>query len=145
MKTKTHFKYIEWRDTRGLHEDVVHSISELKFLRDELHFLRDLITEHTLELIYGRPYEEAAQIGAQLHTYENRLQSLLKKLNLHSSNLQVLMDDIDVPNELKDYKDTHYKLMISMMDFHTDLKKTKRIIFKMLAEIMKKSKQKKLL
>lgn len=145
MKPKTHFKYIEWRDTPGLHEDVVQSISELKFLRDELHFLRDLVSEHTFELIYGKPYEEAAQIGAQLLIYENRVQYLLKKLNMHSNNLQTLMDTIEVPHELKDYKDAHYKLMISIMDFHSDVKKTKRVLFEMLALIKKGNKQKKLL
>jgi len=141
---KTQLEYIEWRDTKGLHEDVLQGISELLFLKDELHFLRDLVADHTLELIYGRPYEEAAQLGAQLHTYTNRLTGLLKDLKHHSNNLRVLTDDIDVPNELKDYKEVHFKLMIDIFDFHADVKKSKRIMFKMLTDIMKKSKQKKL-
>lgn len=141
---KTHIKYIEWRDTKGLHEDVLQAISELQFLKDELRFLRDLVVDHTLELIYGRPFEEAAKLGADLLTYDKRLKRLLKDLKDHSNNLQVLMDDIEEPNELKIYKENHYILMIAVMDFYADVKKSKRIIFKMLAEIMKKSKQKKL-
>ena len=46
---KTHFKYIEWRDTNGLHEDTLQSLSDLRFLKDELQFLKDLVAEHTLE------------------------------------------------------------------------------------------------
>jgi hypothetical protein len=142
MNNTTHFKYIKWRDTEGLHQDTLQSISELKFLRDELHFLNDLVAEHTLEIIYGKSHEEAARIGTQLHTHQNRLRQLLKDMKEHSNNLKFLTDDVDVPNELKDYKDTHYNLMISMMGFHSGVKRTKRTIFKMLAEIMKKSKQK---
>ncbi len=144
MNTTTHFKYIEWRNTKGLHEDSINAISDLMFLKDELHFLKDLVAEHTLELMYGKSHEEAVKIGIALHTLDDRLKNLLKDLVVHSNNLKVLTDDIDVPNELQDYKNVHYKLMVEAMDFHTDLKKTKRIIFEMMADIMKKSKQKKL-
>tara|TARA_R110002012_G_scaffold321121_3_gene547609 strand:- start:21666 stop:22034 length:369 start_codon:yes stop_codon:yes gene_type:complete len=120
------------------------SISELKFLQDELHFLRDLVAEDTLELIYNITHEKAAQIAIALRGYDKRVKRLLKEMQAHANNLQVLIDDIDVPNEVKEYKNTHYELMISTMDLHADVKKTKRTIFKMLAEIMKKSKQKNL-
>ncbi|HIB49537.1 MAG TPA: hypothetical protein EYO35_14660 [Flavobacteriaceae bacterium] len=144
MKTNTHYKYIEWRNPSGLHDDIGMSISELKFLQDELHFLRDLVAEDTLELIYNITHEKAAQIAIALRGYDKRVKRLLKEMQAHANNLQVLIDDIDVPNEVKEYKNTHYELMISTMDLHADVKKTKRTIFKMLAEIMKKSKQKNL-
>jgi len=144
MKTTTHFKYIEWRDPRGLHEDTVRSLSDLKFLKDELQFLMNLVAEHTLELIYGESSEESKVIFSQLADHKKRLEKLLKALEAHSNKLQVLLDDTDVPGELKLYKDEHYKLIIEEMDFHSDVKKTKRTIFQMLSEIMKKSKQKKL-
>lgn len=145
MTTTTHLKFIEWRNTDGLHEDAVQSISELNFLKDEILFLRDLVSEHSLELIYGKSFEEAAKIGADLHTFSNRLQSLLKELKAHSNNLKVLLDDVEEPNELKNYKDRHYKLMLEIMHLQVDIKKTKRNIFSMLGKIIKKSKQKKLL
>ena len=74
-----------------------------------------------------------------------RLEKLLKELEMHSNNLQVLLDDDDVPGEMRTYKDEHYRLLIEEMNFHADVQKTKRSIFKMLAEIMKQRKQKKLL
>ncbi|MDT0556153.1 hypothetical protein [Patiriisocius hiemis] len=144
MNTRTNFKYVEWRDTKGLHADSVNAISDLKFLKDELQFLKDLVAEHTLELIYGKPHEEAVRIGAELRTFDNRLKNLLKNLVIHSNNLQVLTDDIDVPNELQDYKNVHYKLMIEVMDFHSDVKNAKHKIFKMMSSMMKESKQKKM-
>ena len=144
MKTSTHYKYIEWRNPSGLYDDIVVSISELKFLQDELHFLKDLVAEDTLELIYDITHEKAARIAVALRGYDKRVKRLLKEMQAHDNNIQVLIDDIDVPNELKEYKNTHYDLMVSTMDLHADVKKTKRAIFKMLAEIMKKSKQKRL-
>ena len=93
MKKTMNIKYIEWRDTKGLHEDVLHGISELLFLKDELHFLIDLVADHTLELIYGRPYEEAAQLGADLLIYDNRLSCLLEEFKNHYNKLLILMDD----------------------------------------------------
>ena len=144
MNHTTNIEYIKWRNTQGLHEDAVNTISNLKFYKDELHFLKDLVAEHTLELIYGKSHEEALKIGTELHALNNRLKNLLKVLVEHSNHLQVLTDDIDVPNELIDYENVHYKLMVDASDFYRDVKKSKHKIFKMMADIMKKSKQKKL-
>jgi len=140
---KAHVEYIEWRDTKGLNEDIKKSISDLKFLRDELHFLRDLAAAHTLEIIYGTSHEAAQKIAANIHMHENKGQRLIKDLRAHSNNLQTLIDEIDVPRELKDYKNTHYKLMVETMDFYCDVKKTKRNIFEMLSTILKSGKKKK--
>lgn len=142
---KTHFKYIEWRDTRGLHQDTLDSLSDLKFLKDELQFLKDLVAEHTLQLIYGKDPIESKAIFNQLEGHSKQLAKLIKNLEVHKNSLQVLMDDDDVPGELLEYKDKHYKLLTEEMDFHLDVKKTKRTIFEMLSDLMKKSKQKKLL
>jgi hypothetical protein len=144
MKTTSHLKFIQWRDPAGLHEDTVKSILDIKFLKDELQFLKDLAAEHTLELIYGTSTEESHAIIKQLAEHSKRLEKLFKSLEEHRNNLQILMDEDDVAGELNTYKNQHYTLMIAEMDFHADLKKTKHIIFKLLSDIMKKSKQKKL-
>lgn len=145
MTTKSHLIFIEWRDSAGLHADTAKTILDIKFLKDELRFLKDLMAAHTLELIYGNTVEESKVVINQLTAHSNRLITLLKALEVHCNNLQVVMDDDDVPGEMQSYKDEHYRLMIEEMDLHADLKKTKQIIFKMLAEVMKKSKQKKLI
>lgn len=138
----THYKYIKWRDTNGLHEDTVSSLSDLMFLKDELAFLEGLVAEHTLQLIFGKDAVESKLIFNQLNEHSKHLKNLIKKIEKHKNKLQILMDDDDVAGELHDYKNEHYKLIIEEMDFHANVKKTKRIIFKMLAAIMKKSKKK---
>ncbi|QNJ99081.1 hypothetical protein [Constantimarinum furrinae] len=141
----SHFKYIEWRDTSGLHQDTLHSLSELHFLKDELRFLEDLVEEHTLQLFYGKDQIENKSILNQLDNHSKRLLILLKELEAHKNKLQVLMDNNDVLGELREYKDEHYKLLLEEMDFHSDVKNTKRTIFEILSVLIKKNKQKKLL
>ncbi|MDX1461735.1 MAG: hypothetical protein R3359_01660 [Marinirhabdus sp.] len=142
METKTHYKFIQWRDTGGLHEDTTITISDLKFLQDELHFLTDLASEETLEMIYGISHEASAFVAEKLQACQNRVEHLLEAFQLHSNRLQTLLDDTEIPNELEEYKDAHYNLMISAMKLHGDVKKVKQRVFNMLAEVMQKSKEK---
>jgi len=140
---QTHFNYIEWRDIEGLHEDTMNSLSDLTFLRDELFFLKTLVAEHTLQLIYGKDPVESNVIFNQLTDQSKQLEKLIKNLNTHKNKLQLLLDNDDVPGELREYKDEHYQLMVEELDFHATVKKTKRNIFKMLTALMKTSKEKK--
>ncbi len=142
----THLKYIEWRDPKGLHEDTRQSISDLKFLKDELQFLKNLVAEHTLKLIYEITYLDSKAIFKQLTDHSNEIEKLLKELNEHSNNLALVLDDDedDVLGEIRRYKDEHYRLIMDEINFHSDVKKTKRVIFQILSEISKKGIQKKL-
>ena len=142
----THLKYIEWRDPKGLHEDTTQSISDLKFLKDELQFLKNLVAEHTLKLIYEISYIDCKAIFKQLTDHTKQIEKLLKGLKEHSNNLKILLDDDedDVLGEIRGYKGEHYRLIMDEMNFHSDVKKTKRAIFQILSEIIRKGKQKKL-
>ncbi|WP_432410119.1 hypothetical protein [Rasiella sp. SM2506] len=142
----THLEYIEWRDPKGLHEDTRQSISDLTFLKDELQFLKNLVAEHTLKLIYEIRYIDSKAIFKQLTDHTKQIEKLLKELKEHSNNLEIVLDDDEenVLGEIREYKNEHYRLIISEMNFHSDVKKTKRAIFQILSEINKKGKQKKL-
>lgn len=141
----THFKYIEWRDTEGLHQDTLNSLSDLKFLKDELQFLKGLVGEHTIEILMEASSVLSKAIFSELTGLSKRLEKLLAELTAHSNNLKVLLDDDDVPGELRAYKDEHYQLLMEEMKFHADVKKTKRSIFSLLSGIIKEGKQKKLM
>ncbi len=145
MASKTHFKFIEWQDTAGLHKDITTSILDLDFLKDELRFLENLVSDHTIEFFYKKNSLETNAIIKELTEHSKRLSILTEKFNNHNSNLDKLIDSGNDEEELRLFKNEHYSLVIEEMDFHADIKKTKSHIFKMLAEIMKKSKQKKIL
>lgn len=101
MKSTTHFKYLEFSDTKGLHEDTVQTLSDLKFLKDELRFLKNLIASHTLALINGKSPEETKTLYTLLMKQSKRLEKLIQEVEAHGNNLHILFDDIDVPGELK--------------------------------------------
>ncbi|WP_139149425.1 hypothetical protein [Ulvibacter litoralis] len=113
-------------------------------MKDELQFLENLVAAHALEVISEASSEKSKEIKQELESHKEILEKLLKELELHSNNLQILMDDEDVPGELEVYKNEHYRLLIEEMNFHSAVKKTKKNIFDMLSEIFKKNKQKKL-
>ena len=142
---KSNIKYIEWRSTEDLHEDIHNSISELRFIKDEQMFLEDLIKGHTLQLISGTNYEESKEVILMLSKHSKKLQPLLTRLKKHSNNLQVLLDEEDVPNEMEDYKEVHYKLMFDVINYYSKFKKIKQKIFLLIKKLMKQDRQKLLL
>ena len=142
---RSNIKYIEWRSTEDLHEDIRNSISELRFIKDEQLFLEELIKGHTLQLISGTNYEESKEVILMLSNHSKKLQPLLTRLKKHSNNLQILLDEEDVPNEMEDYKEVHYKLMFDVINYYSKFKKIKQKIFLLIKKLMKKGRQKLLL
>ncbi len=141
----THIKYIEWRNPDGLHEDTMGCISQLEFFNDELDFLSHLIKEYTFELTRGEVFKESKAIVGRLIAQQIELQPLIAQLQIHRNNLQLLMDDVDVSNEVKDYKTEHYELMTKAIGYNTRFKKLKKETFKLISNVMKLNKQKRLL
>ena len=137
--------YIEWRDPEGLHEDSITCISELKFVKDELKFLSDLVTAHTLELISEENYEQSKKLVTAISGLKKKLKVLLKSMQRHTNNLETLVDDIDIPDEEDEYKAVHYKLMFESVSFLSKFKKLKRRVFRLIKTILKEKKKRKLL
>ena len=142
---KSNIKYIEWRSTEDLHEDIMNCISELRFIRDEQQFLEDLIKNYTLELIGGDIYEKSKDVIGKLSTNRKALTPLQRKLIAHSNNLEILLDENDIPCEIEDYKEDHYQLMFEVVAYYSKFKKVKRGIFMLIKQIMKEGKRKRLL
>jgi len=142
---KSSIKYIEWRSTEDLHDDILNCISEVRFIKDEQQFLEDLIKNHTLELIDGNSYEKSKEVISSLSSLQKGLNPLLKKLMVHSNNLQALLDEDEVPHEMEDYKKEHYTLMFEVVAYYAKFKKVKRKIFGFIKQIFKDGKVKRLL
>ncbi len=137
--------YIEWRSTEDLHLDALNCISEVRFIKDEQQFLEDLIMNHTLELIDGNFYERSKEVIGSLSVLRKGLRPLLKRLMVHSNNLQALLDEEEVPNEMEGYKEDHYELMSEVVAYYAKFKKVKRKIFRLIKQIIKEGKLKRLL
>ena len=146
MKTvHTHLKFIKFHSPEELHDDTLASLSQLLFLRDELDFLNELIKEYTLDLISEKLFKNSKSIATELIHLKKELKPLIFKVENHKNNLQALMDDIDVPNELEDYKELHYKLMFEIVAFNATFKTLKKRIYVLIKDIMKINKSNRLL
>lgn len=141
----TSIKYIEWRDPQGLHEDAVGCLSELRFVKDELQFLRDLIKSYTMDVLLKDHFEKGRELAVEVSEYSKELTPLIKKIVAHSNQLQTLVDDIDIPDEEDEYKTIHYQLMFEAVAFTTKFKKLKRKIFGHIKLLIKARKTPKLL
>ncbi|GGX18816.1 hypothetical protein [Aquimarina muelleri] len=146
MKTEqTNPKYIEWRSPEELHETSLHWILELKFIKDEQHFLEELIENHTLELVSKIIFGKSKSIVEALSISKKNIKPLLKKITNHHNELTVLLDGVDQPIEEKKYKEEHRKLTIVVNEFFEEYREVKRDIFDLIKSILKQSKQKRLL
>ena len=146
MKTSsTHLKFIKFHNPEELHEDTLTCLSQLLFIRDELDFLNELIKDYTLDLISEKLFENSKAIANELIGLKKELKPLIFKVENHKNNLQMLLDDDNVPNELEDYKDLHYKLMFKAVAFNASFKTLKKRIYILIKDIMKTNKSKRLL
>ena len=142
---KPNTKYIEWKSPEELHEASLNWVSELKFIKDEQHFLDELIENYTLQLISGDTFEKSKKIVNELSELRKHTGPLLKRTINHVNELTILIDGIDQPKEEKVYKEEHRLLLIAVNEYQHTYKKIKRSIFDLIKTIMKQSKQKRLL
>lgn len=146
MKTKhPSVKYIAWRSPEELHETSLHWISELKFIKDELCFLEELIENNTLQLISEKAFAKSKEIVNELSRKRKGFDPLFKKIINHHNKLVLLLDSIDQPIKEKQYKEDHQELMIKVCRYFDNYKETKKKIFDHIKTIMRQSKQKRLL
>ncbi|GAA4112401.1 hypothetical protein GCM10022393_10840 [Aquimarina addita] len=138
-------KYIAWRSSEELHEACLQWISELKFSKDEQHFLDELIKDYTLPLITNQNFEKSSEIINRLSKKQQELEPLIKKIIRHQNELNILIDGVDQPKEEKEYKNMHSALLIEVNLYFNEFKKVKRDIFDMIRNSMKQSKKKRLL
>ena len=79
-------KYIEWHSPAELHDTALNWISELKFIKDEQHFMDELIENHTLQMIEKNTFKTSTKIVGDLSKKRKQLESFLKKVIVHYRN-----------------------------------------------------------
>ncbi|MGI9551072.1 MAG: hypothetical protein ACR2MT_07725 [Aurantibacter sp.] len=139
------FKYIEWLSAEEMHEAGIRWFSELKFMKDEQLFLNNLITSYTIQLIDSNVFQDSKKIIDQLQHAEKDIIPLLKKVQTHENQLEIMVDDVDQLKMEKAYIDTHKELQISMNEYTARYRAIKQRLFKLVTAVMKKDKQKRLL
>lgn len=146
MKTiMPNIKYIESKSPDELHVESLNWISELKFIKDEQHFLNELLKSYTLQLIENQKFSKNKEIIGDLSKLRKTGEKILKKLINHENELLILVDGIDQIKEEKHYRFLHSTYLLEVTNYFNDYKTIKRDIFGAVKQIMKHEKQKRLL
>ncbi|MCK5442198.1 MAG: hypothetical protein KAJ23_09930 [Maribacter sp.] len=146
MKTKKQiYRYLEWKSPDEMHQTSLEWISELKFIKDEQMFLNDLVRSYTLQITSLGIFEESRILITAISNSELEVGLLLKKVQVHENQLFIMLDDVDQPKMEKAYTETHRDLIFTIDKYVTEYRRLKGSLFKMISEVMKKEKQKRLL
>ena len=138
-------RYIEWISPEDMHIETVGWMSELKFIRDEQMFLNSLVKHYTLQLSDSNEFEKSKKLVGEILDAEKELVVLLKKVQAHENQLEIMVDDVDQPKMEQAYKETHKDLLHNMADYLQSYKKLKKRLFDVISSILKKEKQQRLL
>ncbi|MBT8178674.1 MAG: hypothetical protein KJO94_08245 [Eudoraea sp.] len=138
-------RYIEWISPEEMHSATLAWLSELKFIKDEQRFLNGLVKSYTEQLINHKIYDKSKQLVGEILDAENELDRLLKKVQVHENQLEIMIDDVDQPKMEKAYRETHLELLQLMQGYLEDYRDLKTQLFNLLTRVIKQEKQKRLL
>lgn len=136
---------MEWLDPNEMHEASLKWMSELKFIRDEQLFLNDLVKSYTLQLTDSSVFNESKEIIGAIASSEKELIVLMKKVQAHENQLEIMMDEIDQLKMEKAYTETHWELNSEMARYSVQYRELKLRLFKLVSKVIKKDKGNRLL
>lgn len=139
------FRYVEWKSSDEMHFSCLQWISELNFIKDEQFFFQDMLKEYTVPILESHLLEEAKSLIFKLTESEKEVENLLKEATKHRNGLQILVDGIDQPEQEKEYREEHRRLLKEVNNFSIRYQALKKNIFEMVTKALKQQKQKKLL
>jgi hypothetical protein len=137
--------YTEWLSADEMHEKSKKWSSELKFAKDEQKFLNSMIKDYTLDLIDVKIFDEVKRVIDSLSKAEKNLIKIFKKVQLHENQLHIMVDEVDQIKMENAYVETHTELDKEVQNYFAGYRTSKTKIFKIISNIMKKKKQKRLL
>ncbi|MBK5209598.1 MAG: hypothetical protein JJE44_08860 [Flavobacteriaceae bacterium] len=127
-----------------MHSKAQQWISEIEFIKIEQNFLRELLTEHIIELCTTHNYANAKLLLNGIE-HETKLgNKLIESIKEHKINLALLLENIQLKNEFK-YRSNHKFLKAEVRNYMENFKYIKEQAFELVLLIMKKEKEKKLL
>ncbi|NNE76296.1 MAG: hypothetical protein HKN31_04405 [Pricia sp.] len=136
------YSYKEWFDSEEMHQHSKNWFSELSFIRDEQQFLDILIQSFAIKPIDKKEFAQINDFKMAISENRRRLNPLLKQVQKHMNQLEIMMDDVNQLEMEKAYQKTHKKLIQKMNDYVLDYRTIKERGFSKLSSILKTAKQK---
>lgn len=139
---KTTIDYIEWFDAEEMHEHSKKWFSELSFIKDEQHFLKNLIQSFAIKPLKKQQFERIDGFKKAIEENHYRLELLFKKVQKHMNQLRIMVDDVNQLDMEKAYKKTHKRLYRMMNLYLLDYRTVKERGFAKLSAILISEKEK---
>jgi len=119
-------------------------IAELEFIRDEHHFLQDLISTFFVDLCSVDYFPETRRLSKKLEESNKKANLFLLELRTHSKQLSTLIESSHLNGE-EDFRKRQKKLANKFDQYVLGSKLLKSRVFAIIKNIMKQHKQKLLL
>ncbi|MDH3699065.1 MAG: hypothetical protein OER83_02200 [Flavobacteriaceae bacterium] len=93
------------------------------------------------QLADTRLYKRSKEIIHDLLKKEEEITLLHQHVVKHESQLDIMIDEVDQPKMEQAYRDEHHDLIKQMETYEASYQKTKKLLFALISEIIKKEKQ----
>ena len=127
-----------------LHESTQEWVTEIEFIKIEQQFLKELLSEHIIELCKSDNFNTAKLLLKGID-HENILgNDLLISIDDHNVNLSLLIENIYLKKE-EDFRKNHQMLKVEVQNYIQNFKYIKEQIYELVLHIMKLNKQNRLI
>jgi len=123
------YKYVEWKSTKEMHYSSLQWISEMMFIKEEHHFIENMLKEYTLPIIKSNLLSKVKVLITRLTKLKQKTDTLFNKITDHRNGLRVMIYGICQLKEENNYKKEHRKLLIDMNLFSKEYNILKKEIF----------------
>ena len=133
-------RYIEWFSADEMHEHSKEWKSELSFIKDEILFLQSLISQYAVKIALKRDFQQVQKANIELEKLNVEMEPLLKRVNKHMGQLEIMLDEVDQLEMEKAYRKTHKTLYKETNSFLKSYRKIKSKVFAVLSKMAKTKK-----
>ena len=146
MKTiQTQLKYVEWLSAEDMHKASKEWLSELRFIKDEHVFFKDLIATFTAQILDSGKFSDTKEIIYVINRSQKQNNTLIEAVKIHENELLVMVDGVDQIEEEKAYSKEHSDLIIAISEYIKEYKSLKIQLFDIIKNIKKEGKLKRLI
>jgi hypothetical protein len=104
-----------------------------------------MVKDYTLDIIDSDMFSTVQPVVDSLNKSEKELVDLLKKVQLHENQLQIMVDEVNQNRMENAYLDTHADLEKEVHCYFEKYREAKTKIFEIVSQVIKRKKQKRLL
>ncbi|SDE35009.1 hypothetical protein SAMN05421636_104439 [Pricia antarctica] len=141
MDTLQNPRNTEWLAPEEMHEQSKRWFSELSFIKDEQQFLNNLIQSFSIKPIEVKEFALINDFKMAIAENQHRLIPILKQVQKHRNQLEIMLDSVNQHEMEKAYKKTHENLYRKLNKYFLDYRTVKERGFAKLTHILKNTKK----